>query len=273
MNIVDSFDFNSDRMDFYIEAWFKNGQYHREDGPAIEHSNGKREWYLHGIRHRETGPAVVIPYSDSIGFFNKLCNSIREWFFGYEIKNAVEKWYFHGVLHRDDGPAIIYDGGAKLWYQNGKLHRLDEPAVVFCGGTKEWYLNGLLHREDGPAVEHANGTHEWYINRQRREDDPAVEYVNRTHEWYINGQRHREDGPAIEYNNGDRFWFRYGKPYLAGEIKYIAIAMSPLKLPPYVLLWILEWSHPGIQSLNQPKIMALLEGIRNSRQRLKDDKN
>ena len=28
--------------------WFLNGEYHREDGPAIEFANGNKSWYLHG---------------------------------------------------------------------------------------------------------------------------------------------------------------------------------------------------------------------------------
>ena len=31
---------------------------HREDGPAVEYSDGDRVWYLNGIRHREDGPAI-----------------------------------------------------------------------------------------------------------------------------------------------------------------------------------------------------------------------
>ena len=27
-------------------AWYLNGQYHREDGPAVEYANGDKEWYL-----------------------------------------------------------------------------------------------------------------------------------------------------------------------------------------------------------------------------------
>ena len=30
----------------------------REDGPAVEYSDGDRVWYLNGIRHREDGPAI-----------------------------------------------------------------------------------------------------------------------------------------------------------------------------------------------------------------------
>jgi len=35
-----------------------NGELHREDGPAIEYSNGSKEWFLNNVRHREDGPAV-----------------------------------------------------------------------------------------------------------------------------------------------------------------------------------------------------------------------
>jgi hypothetical protein len=41
-----------------IKRWFLNGKLHREDGPAIEWSNGTKEWWLNGKRHRSDGPAV-----------------------------------------------------------------------------------------------------------------------------------------------------------------------------------------------------------------------
>ena len=31
---------------------------HREDGPAVEWSNGSKEWYINGKLHREDGPAM-----------------------------------------------------------------------------------------------------------------------------------------------------------------------------------------------------------------------
>lgn len=31
---------------------------HRDDGPAIESPDGKRQWFRYGRRHREDGPAV-----------------------------------------------------------------------------------------------------------------------------------------------------------------------------------------------------------------------
>ncbi len=40
---------------FYLN---KKGQYHREDGPAIEWNDGDREWRVKGYLHRTDGPAV-----------------------------------------------------------------------------------------------------------------------------------------------------------------------------------------------------------------------
>ena len=30
------------------EKWYKNGKYHREDGPAIEWADGSKEWWVNG---------------------------------------------------------------------------------------------------------------------------------------------------------------------------------------------------------------------------------
>ena len=45
-----------------IRYYNDEGQLHKEDGPAIEYSNGEKFWYINGKCHREDGPAVE--YSD-----------------------------------------------------------------------------------------------------------------------------------------------------------------------------------------------------------------
>jgi hypothetical protein len=70
-----------------------NGKWHREDGPAIERSNGTKAWYLNGLRHREDGPAV-------------------------EDSNGTKAWYLNGLRHREDGPAVEDSNGDKYWYLN-----------------------------------------------------------------------------------------------------------------------------------------------------------
>ena len=62
---------------FYNEK----GQYHREDGPAIEYAAGTKHWSNNGQLHRDDGPAI-------------------------ECVNGEKHWYKNGKLHRDDGPAI-----------------------------------------------------------------------------------------------------------------------------------------------------------------------
>ena len=42
--------------------WFKDGEIHREDGPAIEETDGSKDWMKYGTTHRIGGPAVE--YSD-----------------------------------------------------------------------------------------------------------------------------------------------------------------------------------------------------------------
>ena len=66
---------------------------HREDGPAIEYTDGDKEWWLNGYRHREDGPAI-------------------------ERADGDKAWYLNGKLHREDGPAVEYADGVKDWYLN-----------------------------------------------------------------------------------------------------------------------------------------------------------
>lgn len=47
------------------KRWLNDqGQYHREDGPAVEYYSGSNHWYQNDKLHREDGPAVE--YSDGI---------------------------------------------------------------------------------------------------------------------------------------------------------------------------------------------------------------
>lgn len=72
-------------------VWYKEGKYHREDGPAIEIPDGSYHWYLNGVRHRNNGPALY-------------------------LLNESEVWYQYGEKHRENGPAIQYQSGHKKWF-------------------------------------------------------------------------------------------------------------------------------------------------------------
>jgi len=50
---------------FGDKFWYNNqDQLHRDDGPAIESSNGTKAWYQHGQCHREDGPAIEFSDGD-----------------------------------------------------------------------------------------------------------------------------------------------------------------------------------------------------------------
>jgi hypothetical protein len=78
-----------------IKWYNENDESHREDGPAIEWTDGDKWWYLNGKLHREDGPAV-------------------------EHANGAKYWYLNDKLHREDGPAVEHADGSKEWYINGK---------------------------------------------------------------------------------------------------------------------------------------------------------
>ena len=51
---------------------------HREDGPAIEWSDGAKEWCLNGQFHREDGPAVEYANGNRWWYLNGQCISEAE---------------------------------------------------------------------------------------------------------------------------------------------------------------------------------------------------
>ena len=107
-----------------IEYRSKVGELHREDGPAIEFSNGDKFWYIDGKKHREDGPAIYCP-------------------------NCYKEWWVNGKRHREDGPAVEYSNGEKHWYLNGERHREDGPAIEWPNEYKEWwFLNGRKYTKE-----------------------------------------------------------------------------------------------------------------------------
>jgi len=199
----------------------KEGELHREDGPAIEYHDGTKIWYRCDKFHREDGPAVEYP-------------------------SGRKEWWIDGKLHRLNGPAIIQPNGDKSWYINGiklteqefidstsgdkpsmivclsgekrwineknEFHRVGGPAILRPNGDEEWHQNGLLHRTDGPAVKLADGTEKWVQKgKYHRLDGPACRYSNGTKKWYVNSKLHRTDGPAIEKIDGTKKWYLNGK--------------------------------------------------------------
>ena len=83
-------------VEFYgSKSYYKKGNLHRTDGPAVEHANGTKEWYADGKLHRFEGPA-------------------------HEGVDGLKIWLIKGNYHRIDGPAIEWADGAKEWWIDGK---------------------------------------------------------------------------------------------------------------------------------------------------------
>jgi hypothetical protein len=55
-------------------SWYKEDTniLHREDGPAVEYSDGRKYWYLNGEKHREDGPAIVYSYGHKYWYLNDI---------------------------------------------------------------------------------------------------------------------------------------------------------------------------------------------------------
>jgi hypothetical protein len=101
----------------------ENGQFlrHREDGPAVERTDGTLMWYIKGKLHRADGPAIL-------------------------KKNGDEFWYTDDALHRLRSAAIVLKNGAKQWWKKGKFVKTNNPsehACRNCGSPTFRKLHGL----------------------------------------------------------------------------------------------------------------------------------
>ena len=53
-----------------VKRWYKDGKLHREDGPAVELTDGYKGWYKDNQYHREDGPAIEWPSGVKSWWFN-----------------------------------------------------------------------------------------------------------------------------------------------------------------------------------------------------------
>ena len=65
--------------DIGTKEWWLNGKLHREDGPAVEGSDGSKFWYLDGKLHREDGPAVEYASGSKWWYLNEIEYSEEEY--------------------------------------------------------------------------------------------------------------------------------------------------------------------------------------------------
>jgi hypothetical protein len=101
-----------------------NGNFHRDNGPAIEYADGKRMWYQYGRLHRLDGPAI-------------------------EYTNGKRMWYQYGRLHRLNGPALEINQpiSCNIYFINGYLDLRKESVqpflLLFIGGIFLFYLSEI----------------------------------------------------------------------------------------------------------------------------------
>ncbi|HNC55216.1 MAG TPA: hypothetical protein PLP33_07220 [Leptospiraceae bacterium] len=65
--IPDNFTGIVDHLITRNKYWYKEGRWHRTDGPAIERTNGRKEWWVEGERSRLDGPAIE--YADGTKYW------------------------------------------------------------------------------------------------------------------------------------------------------------------------------------------------------------
>ena len=54
-----------------VTKWHnESNELHRENGPAIEWANGRKEYYINGELHREDGPAIEYASGDKSYYIN-----------------------------------------------------------------------------------------------------------------------------------------------------------------------------------------------------------
>ncbi len=56
-----------------------NGDYHREDGPAIELSTGSNHWYFYNQLHRTDGPAIITRWGHKEWWINGKEYTYEKW--------------------------------------------------------------------------------------------------------------------------------------------------------------------------------------------------
>jgi len=218
----------------------EKGEYHREDGPAIEYPGGTKMWYQHGKKHRTDGPADIFP----AGF-------VRYWIEGKELteeefNQRTSSLKFSWREQGWDERQVHEDGTIRYYNEEHSLHNMDGPAIEYTNGNKRWFLYGMEYSENthDVYVRHLRGddsgfTEEglkhlswreeaydeydvetngdrYYYNKEgllHRDDGPAIERASGSKSWYKDGQLHREDGPAQELHNGTKRWWIEGKKH------------------------------------------------------------
>ena len=117
--------------------WYLNGQYHREDGPAVEESNGTKYWYLNGMVHREDGPALELDDGSKYWYLNgkkitEAEHKLRTMANHQQQTDIVEYTdeYFKGVQSAQDEMKQKIEDKFQLWEQEGYVDKAVAASVI-----------------------------------------------------------------------------------------------------------------------------------------------
>lgn len=155
------------------KAYWKDGKFHRVDGPAFISAEGRKEYWENGKLHRLDGPAIDDP-------------------------KGTKEWHVDGQRHRSMGPAVEYKDGTKEWWLWNKRHRDDGPAVVHPNGTNEYWVHGKFLNElefeqaikDKKEPEPMSFTHPWIlayrITKAALSLDPKSTTIQDRYKMYMN---------------------------------------------------------------------------------------
>ena len=77
-NHLGTFYFNRPGNNMHKNGWPINKYSHREDGPAVEYTNGLKTWYVNGKLHRTDGPAMEYASGEKHWFIDELNVSIYD---------------------------------------------------------------------------------------------------------------------------------------------------------------------------------------------------
>ena len=241
-------------IDLFGNKFWRNdkGEFHREDGPARELANGRKEWWVNGKLHRIDGPAYEGSNGDKEWYLNgkkyseadfneKIAEMKASEILPPEVDDAKDikndpssSFDSKGRLHNWKGPAYnneFYIYGVSLDYEAFK-------ALSYIGLNKiAW---SFLKSKDPDRFLFENKHQYCFIyknteNRYHREDGPAIIRSSGIMEWYLDGKRHRTDGPAIsnEGSDGEKIeeYYLHGQKISKEEFHSKGGSMSIVNIP------------------------------------------
>lgn len=161
----------------YVQHWFKNGELHRDNGPAAIRPtyNGKGTEYAWYWENKVCGSSedpneVPAKYEELKS--KALMESVNydqdmKWYKEYVPGHKVYHKAPNGSYHRTDGGPAVIEKNYMSWRKGGTFYREDDQPVVIDLREGERYVwmnkGGILHRLYGPAVID-NGSYEWYVD-------------------------------------------------------------------------------------------------------------